>query len=264
LENKAHREDRKWRSALTRPDLPVPVARLAAPLAWGANLWLLLVVWPLVAGGASSPWLTVAAVTPLLAGVPLASIGLRAPASGCFLVVFPIALAGVFAVEQHDGAGELGVIALAVVAASMWVYGASVSRALRLPVMAEGGGLRIEPLQGRGRSPRLFAARLRASRVRNMAAGVTVLGAAVVAIAAPSAGDPSQLYESFGDDPRHAAVLIAMVGVAVGAGVVSVFTTALLRPPTAEERRPFAPLRAALGLLLALAGAATYYVISSS
>jgi hypothetical protein len=264
LENKVHREDRKWRSALTQPDLPVPVARLAAPLAWGVNLWLLLVVWPLVAGGASSLWLAAAAATPLLAGVPLASIGLRALASGCFLVAFPLALAGVVAVEQRSAASELGVTALAVVAASMWVYGAAVSRVLRLPIMEEGGGLRIETLQGRGRSPRLHAARLRASRARNIAAGLTVLGAAVIAIAAPSAGDARQLNESFGDDPKHAAVLIAMVGVAVGVGVVSVFTTGLLRPPSLEDRRPFAPMRAALGLLIALAGAATYYVIRSS
>jgi len=240
----------------------VPVARLAAPLAWGANLWLLLVVWPLLSGAASSPWLTLAAATPLLAGVPLASIGLRALASGCFLVAFPLALAGALALEQHGADGTLGAMALAVVAASMWVYGAAVSRALRLPVMEEGDGLRIETLQGRGRSPRLHAARLRAGRIRNIAAGLTVLGAAVIAIAAPSAGDASQLHESFGDDPRHAGVLIAMVAVAVGIGVVSVFTTALLRPPTPEDRRPFAPIRAALGLLIALAGAATYYVLS--
>jgi hypothetical protein len=262
LENKAHREDRKWRSALTQPDLPVPLARLAAPLAWGANLWLLLVVWPLVAGGASSPWLTAAAATPLLSGVPLASIGLRTLASGCFLVAFPLGLAGVLALEQQGATGELAAPALAIVAASMWVYGAAVSRALRLPVMEEGAGLRIEPLQGRGRSPRLHAARLRASRIRNIAVGLTILGAVVIAIVAPSAGDAGQLHDSFGDDPRHAGVLVAMAAVAIGAGVVSVFTTGLLRPPSPADRRPFAPIRAALAMLIALAGAATYYVLS--
>jgi hypothetical protein len=90
---------------------------------------------------------------------------------------------------------------------------------------------------------------------------VTVLGAASIALVAPSWGDTGQLLQAFGDDPRHAAVLIAMVGVAIAVGVVSVFTTGLLRPPGPDDQRLFAPMRAALGLIIALAGAATYYIL---
>lgn len=242
----------------------MPVARLAAPLAWGANLWLLLIVWPQVADGASSPWLALAAATPLLAGAALASVGLTALASGCLWVVFPLGLAGAFALAQQRGGAELPPVALAVIAAGMWVYGAAVSRALRHPVMEEGGPLRIEPLQGRGRSPRRYAARLRASRVRSIALGILISGAAWIAVAAPGAGEPDALYQAFGDEPRHAAVLIAMVAVAIAAGVVSVFTTALVRPPTPDDQRPMSPLHAAVGLVIALAGAATYYVLRGS
>jgi hypothetical protein len=238
----------------------LPFARLAAPLSWGANLWLLLIVWPALSDGASA-WLALAAATPLLAAAALASAGLPALAGGCFLVVFPLGLAGAFAVHQRAGGSELPVVALVVIAASMWVYGAAVSRALRLPMMAEGAGLRVEPLQRRGRSPRLHALRLRASRVRNAAVAVTVIGAAATALVAPGWGQTGELRDAFGDDPRHAAVLIAMVGVAIGVGVVSVFTTALLRPPTPEDQRPPSPVRAALGLVIALAGAATYFVL---
>jgi hypothetical protein len=89
LEDKAHRSDRKWRSALSgavllravfaqrRPQ--VPFARLAAPLSWGANLWLLLIVWPAVSDGASA-WLALAAATPLLAADALEREGLPAAA----------------------------------------------------------------------------------------------------------------------------------------------------------------------------------------
>lgn len=158
---------------------------------------------------------------------------------------------------------EPSVIALAVIAASMWVYGAAVSRALRLPAVQSGGATRIAALEGRGRSPRLHAARLRAGRVRNTGIVLTVVGAAAIGIAAPSFGDADELYRAFGDDPRHASVLIAMVGAALSVGVVGVFTTALVRPPTPQDRRPFAPVRAALGVLIALAGATTYLILRS-
>ncbi len=49
-----------------------------------------------------------------------------------------------------------------------------------------------------------------------------------------------------------------MVGVAIAVGVVSVLRPAL-RPPSPRTSGPFAPMRAALGLVIALAGAATYY-----
>lgn len=270
MEDKAHRSDRKWRSArspaafiralLAQQRPQVPFARLAAPLSWGANLWLLLIVWPAVSDGASSR-LALAAATPLLGAIALASAGLVTLAGGCFLVVFPLGLASAFAADQRAGGSELPVIALVVIAASMWVYGAAVSRALRLPVVAESAGLRIEPLQGRGRSPRLHALRLRASRVRNAAVALTVVGAGAIALVAPGWGEAGELIEAFGDDPRHAAVLIAMVGLAIGAGVISVFTTALLRPPTPEDQRPPSPVRAALGVVMALAGAATYLML---
>ena len=258
MENKAHRSDRKWRSALSA-EQPVPGARLAAPLAWGANLWLLLIGWPMVAVSVGSPWLALAAATPLLAGAALASLGLHALASGCLLVAFPLALAG--AVALSEPSTEPSVLALSVIAASMWVYGAAVARALRLPPVEDGGPVRIEPLQGRGRSSRHHAARIRASRVRNIGVAITVAGAAAIGIAAPSLGGTDALYQAFGDDPRHASVLIAMVAAAISVGVVSVFTTALVRPPTTEDRRPFAPMRAALGLAIALVGATTYYIL---
>jgi hypothetical protein len=221
-----------------------------------------LIGWPMVAEGLATPWLALSAATPLLAGAALASVGLVALASACLLVAFPLAIAGVVALAEQSR--EPSLLALTVVAASMWVYGAAVSRALRLPPGEDGATVRIEPLQGRGRSPRLHAARVRASRVRNIGIAITVAGAAAIGIAAPSWGEPDQLYRSFGDDPRHASVLIAMVAAAISVGVVAVFTTALVRPPTPEDRRPFAPMRAALGLAIAIVGAATYYVLRSS
>jgi len=265
LENKAHRSDRKWRSALS-PELPVPLSRLAAPLAWGGNLWLLLVGWPMAAQGAVAPGLAAAAATPLIAGAALASVGLVGLASACFLVAFPLGIAGAFALDGQASVPP-SVAAVTVMAASMWVYGAAVSRGLRLPVMESGNMVRIESLAARARSPRYQAAqpaRQRASRVRSLGVALMVVGASAIAIVAPGLGDESHLYRLFGDDPRHAMVLIAMVAVAIGVGVVSAFTTALVRPPTAEDRRPFSPMRAALGLIIALLGAATYYVLTSS
>lgn len=259
MENKAHRPVPKWRSA-PAPEPPVATARLAAPLAWGANLWLLLVGYPLIAEGVGTVWLGAAAATPLLGAAVLASVGWIALASACFLVAFPLGLAAAVATHAHDAAPP-SIAALAVIALSMWVYGASAARALRPPAIERGGAVRIEPLEGRGRSVRVHAARQRARRVRALGVGLTVAGAFAILIAAPYAGDESELYRVFGRDPRHAAVLIAMVASAIAAGVVSVFTTALVRPASAEDRRPFSAARAALGLLSALAGAVTYYVL---
>jgi hypothetical protein len=263
LENKAHRSDPKWRLALSAEGLAsagrVPATRLAAPLAWGANLWLLMIGWPWIAESAGSPWLALAAATPLIAGALLAAFGQLALASGCFLVAFPLAIAS--AVAASEQAAEPSLLALTVIAASMWVYGTAVARALRLSSAEQSPSMRVEPLQGRGRSPRHQAARLRAGRVRNLGVALTVAGAIAIAMLAPGWGDTDELYQAFGDDPRHASVLIAMVAAAIGVGVVSVFTTALVRPPTPEDRRPFAPMRAALGLVIALVGATTYYIL---
>jgi hypothetical protein len=239
----------------------VPLARLGAPLAWGVNLWLMLVGWPWAAEGAGSVGLAVAAFAPLLSGAALAVVGFVGLASGCLLIAFPLGLAGVFAASA--GPVEPTAVALAISACSMWVYGAAVSRGLALPVMmaGEGGAVRIDALAGRARSPRHHALRQRASTIRNIGVGLIVLGGAAIAIVAPSSGEPSELQQAFGDDPRHANVLIAMVAVAIGAGIVSAFTTALVRPPSAEDKRPFSAPRAAVALVIAVAGAATYYVL---
>jgi len=269
LENKAHRQDPKWRirvpaaasRLLLSPERPVPAARLGAPLAWGMNLWLLLVGWPWAAEGAGSLGLSLAAVAPLAAGAALAAVGLPGLAGACLLVAFPLALAGVFAAMA--GPTDPSAVALAIGACSMWVYGAAVARALQPPAMTAGssGAVRIDALAGRARSPRHYALRQRASRVRNLGLGLIVLGAAAIVIAAPYGADPSELQQAYGDDPRHAAVLIAMVAAAIGVGIASVFTTALVRPPSAEDRRPFSPLRTALALTVALGGALTFYIV---
>jgi len=240
--------------------LPLPWMRLAGPLSWGANLWLLLIGWPMVMQNTIGTGPAIVAATPLVVATALARAGLLAVASACFLVAFPVAIAGVLAM-QEPAIDPPSALVLATIALGIWVYGAAVSRALRPIVVESGTAVRIEPLQGRGRNARLYAARKRAARVRSAAVVITVTGAFAIVIAAPSAGEPDQLHRAFGDDPRHAGVLVAMVAAAIGVGVVSVFTTALLRPPTAEDHRPFAPGRAAAGLLIALAGAATYYVL---
>jgi hypothetical protein len=148
----------------------------------------------------------------------------------------------------------------------MWVYGAAVCRSLSPPFTSSGGdgAVRIDALAGRPRSPRHLALRQRASRVRNAGVALIVFGAAAIAIVAPSSGDPGELHGSFGEDPRHASVLIAMVAAAIGVGIVSAFTTALLRPPSADDKRPFSAPRATVAMAIALAGAATYYVLRAA
>jgi len=221
----------------------------------------LLVGWPWVAEGAGSLGLALAAFAPLASGAALAGVGLIGLASACLLIAFPLGLAGVFAAAA--GPLEPSAVALAISACSMWVYGAAVSRGLQPPAAAAGRGsaVRIDALVGRPRSPRYQALRQRAGRIRAAGVGLIAAGAAAIVIFAPYGAEPSALERAYGDDPRHARVLIAMVAAAIGVGIASAFTTALVRPPSAEDKRPFSPLRAALGLAIALAGAATYYVL---
>lgn len=245
MENTAHREELKW--------------RFAAPLAWGLHLWLLLLAFPIWSDEAAfEPILGVGCLLPLALGPVLAVLGRPGLAAALLLCVYPAALAG--SVAARDEAEPLGATWLGVATLCLWIYGAAALEALR-PRASSPAGARIVALpDGRRRvSPRAALA-ARAHRLRLGLTALLGLGALAIAAVAPSLGR-RQLASAWGEQAASGSVLVAMTAAALGCMVAGVFLSALLRPQSSGDRQARSPMRVATGLMLALVGATTFYVL---
>jgi len=226
----------------------------------GLNAWILAVALPAALGGPRS---VLGAALPVLVppAVLAAGVALLARDRGgrgatwTLLAAYPTALAwsvlrleGVLEEPPTAGAGWLVALlalgAFLVVAASR--TGAPGHLHPTRPRPLDEADLPDEPAGRR---------RLRAALI-----GVTLVGAAILALLPAVFPDPEAFERAWDEDGRREAqVLVAVVGVALGTAVLTLFLGSALRAPRAKRPRP-AELRRSLAVALTLAalGAAAW------
>jgi len=238
-------------------------ARRVLPVAaLGTNLWIVGVLWPLLAteSGSFRAYLAAtAALLPLVAGTVLLAregpVWLHMLGEAAWLALFPIACGAVIAAWPEAGERALGTPSVVLLALALCGYAAAAARTCA-PEHPTATITRVS------RAKVSAATTPRARRwLRSAVVVLCVAGAVALSLVAPG-----ETLAALGRKPdehaRASAVLTAVVGSALGCTLIAVFLASGLRTD-AQPREPRldASLRAAWFLLLALLGGVTYYVV---
>ncbi len=240
--------------------------RVLAVLLLGLNPWLIGVLWPVLTAPvfrAANLLGALACLLPLLlGGAAQGAFGNRPPvphwvAGALWLAIYPATLAAGLALPPDAPSHEsFGPVTLILLWLSLCAFGAAAAQACapRAPELAATrAALGNEPWD---------APELERRGLQHAIVGLCIVGAAAIAVIAPTLGGFEGLEAAWGEAGRAGGVLTAVVAAALAVTTIGVFLGCGLRSDRAlDAGRADAPLRAAWFLFLALLGAVTYMVV---